>query len=153
MRIMKAANATILAAALLGLFPGSAPAASNDSNCANPDPAVNWYGGTYICPDEAAIPAPDADGDIRYGKELLTKTYKYLTQLGVAPGYGTGNQLSCTNCHVEEGRSFGTGSWSTVYYNTAAGINTWPPPRVRILLVSTNTLPGWAASRTACSVP
>lgn len=124
MRIMKPMKPMILAAALIGvfgLFPGSARAASNDSNCANPDPAVNWYGGTYICPDEAAIPPPDADGDIRYGKELLTNTYKYLTQLGVVPGYGTGNQLSCTNCHIEEGRAFGTGSWATVYYKYGGG--------------------------------
>lgn len=118
---MKTVNPLAVMIALLGLLPGSVWTASNDSNCANPDPTENWYQGTYICPDEATIPNTPEGDLIRYGKELLTKTYKYLTQLGVAPGYGTGNQLSCSNCHIEEGRAFGTGSWATVYYKYGGG--------------------------------
>ncbi len=111
----------IFAFALAGLFPSWAAAASTDSNCANPDPTKNWYQGTYICPDEAAIPNTPEGDMIRYGKELLTKTYKYLTQLGVVPAYSIGNQLSCTNCHMEEGRSASGTPWAVVYYKYGGG--------------------------------
>ena len=123
MRIMQIAKVMVMTVTLLGLFPGSAVAAvtSNDSNCANPDPTKNWYEGTWICPDEATIPNNAEGEDIRYGKELLTQTYKYLSQLGVTPNYATGNRLSCTNCHLEEGRAAYSGGWAVVYYKYGGG--------------------------------
>ncbi len=120
--IVDVTKTLIFSLALTGLFAGSAEvSASTDSNCANPDPTVNPYGGTWICPDEAAIPNTPEGDMIRYGKELLTKTYKYMTQLGVVPSYSIGNQLSCTNCHLKEGRAAWSGSWAVVYYKYGGG--------------------------------
>lgn len=78
--------------------------------------ATDGYEGTWVAPDPATIPN-DATGDmIRYGKELLTKTYYYFNVLKVVPGYSIGNKLNCTNCHLEEGTRAYSSPWAVVYY-------------------------------------
>lgn len=78
-----------------------------------------WYEGTWVAPSEAAIPN-DATGDmIRYGKLLLTETYKYLGQGSTMPY--TNNKLSCSNCHLDEGRAAHGQPWAVVWYKYGAG--------------------------------
>lgn len=81
------------------------------SSYASSNPA-DWFNGTWIAPLESSIPN-DASGDsIRYGKLLLTETYKYLGQGSTMPF--TNNKISCSNCHLDEGTSaFGT-PWAVV---------------------------------------
>ena len=78
-----------------------------------------WYEGTWVAPSEASIPN-DATGDmIRYGKLLLTETYKYLGQ-GSAMPY-TNNKLSCSNCHLDDGKAAHGQPWAVVWYKYGAG--------------------------------
>lgn len=101
-----------LAVILQGLI-GTAHALSPSTN--PPD----WYEGTYVAPDESAIPN-DATGDmIRYGKLLLSETYKYLGG-GAGLSY-SGNKISCTNCHLDNGTSaYGT-PWAVVWWKYGNG--------------------------------
>jgi len=91
---------------------GTASAASSNPADWYTDPVTGVV--TWVAPDEATIPN-NATGDmIRYGKLLLTETAKYLG--AGAPVQYTYNKLSCTNCHLDEGRAaFGT-PWAVVAY-------------------------------------
>ena len=86
----------------------------------------DWYIGTdgimqYVAPDEAAIPN-DATGDmIRYGKLILTETYKYLGPESGIPNTYVTSRLSCSNCHLEDGRSAYGQPWAVVWYKYGAG--------------------------------
>lgn len=82
------------------------------------DPA-RWYDGTWEAPDENAIPNTPEGNMIRYGKLLLTETYKYL---GAQSSKYSGNRLSCTNCHLQEGRAAFGASWAVVYYKYGGGV-------------------------------
>ena len=89
---------------------------------ANHTPSTNtadWYDGTWIAPDAAAIPNTSQGDMIRYGKLLLTETYKYLGAESSMPF--THNKLSCSNCHLDNGTAaFGT-PWAVVWYKYGAG--------------------------------
>lgn len=59
-------------------------------------------GDEWIAPDEKEIPS-DAEGDlIRYGKELIVHTSKYLGPKGVIAQIANGT--NCQNCHINAGR-------------------------------------------------
>ncbi len=88
------------------------------------DPSTNpadWFEGTWIQPAESTIPN-NAEGDmIRYGKLLLTETYKYL-----GAGSGSSNpvissKLACSNCHIDSGSSAFGAPWSVVWFKYGAG--------------------------------
>jgi thiosulfate dehydrogenase len=104
---------------LLLLSPGTGTtwAASNNPADWFNDPVTGLP--TWIAPDEATIPN-DATGDmIRYGKKLLTETYKYLGAGSSLPY--SGNRISCSNCHIDSGTSaFGT-PWAVVWFKYGAG--------------------------------
>ncbi len=84
---------------------------SADYNC--------WYEGTWVAPDEAAIPNTATGDMIRYGKLLLSETYKYLGQGSSLPY--TNNKLSCTNCHLDNGKAGNGQPWAVVWYKYGAG--------------------------------
>lgn len=74
------------------------------------------YEGTWVQPNESDIPA-NAEGDrIRYGKALLTDTYKYLGAESVIGKPHTGNRLSCSNCHLNAGMAAYSSPWVVSYY-------------------------------------
>jgi thiosulfate dehydrogenase len=53
--------------------------------------------GVHVPPSEDAIP-PDKYGDeVRLGKRIFTETYRYARRYA-------GNELACSNCHLEAGR-------------------------------------------------
>lgn len=87
-----------------------------------------WYEGTWAAPSEAAIPN-NAQGDmIRYGKLMLTETYKYLGDYDGKPApYNsttlriTRNKVSCTNCHLDDGKAAHGQPWAVVWYKYGAG--------------------------------
>lgn len=79
----------------------------------------DWYDGTWVAPPESSIPN-DATGDmIRYGKQLLTETYKYLGEGSNMPYQG--NKVSCSNCHIDEGTSAFGAPWAVVWFKYGAG--------------------------------
>jgi thiosulfate dehydrogenase len=63
-------------------------------------------GDEWIAPDENEIPF-DSNGDlIRYGKELVVNTSKYLGPKGIVSSITNG--MNCQNCHLNAGtRNFG----------------------------------------------
>lgn len=81
------------------------------------DPATGVL--TWIAPSEASIPNDATGNMIRYGKLLLTETYKYLgAESSVAY---SGNRISCSNCHMDSGTTaFGT-PWAVVWFKYGAG--------------------------------
>ncbi len=111
---------------VLLLGAGTAQAATT-----SPYPAEWWSpdGGItypYVAPDEATLPpVGDVNGDmIRYGKQILEETYKYLgPESGLSQSY-VGNQLSCSNCHLEVGRAAYGQPWAVVV-KKYAGTGTW----------------------------
>jgi thiosulfate dehydrogenase len=59
-------------------------------------------GDEWIAPDETEIPY-DSNGDlIRYGKDLIVNTSKYLGPKGVIAQLSNG--MNCQNCHINAGR-------------------------------------------------
>ncbi|MBO9683041.1 MAG: c-type cytochrome [Flavisolibacter sp.] len=59
-------------------------------------------GEEWIAPDESEIPY-DSNGElIRYGKELIVNTSKYLGPKGVIASLS--NRMNCQNCHINAGR-------------------------------------------------
>ncbi len=69
---------------------------------------------TWIAPNEATIPNDATGNMIRYGKLLLTETYKYLGAESTMPY--SGNRISCSNCHMDTGTTaFGT-PWAVVAF-------------------------------------
>jgi thiosulfate dehydrogenase len=60
-------------------------------------------GDEWIPPSESEIPF-DSSGDlIRYGKELIVNTSKYLGPNGIVAS-GFSNGMNCQNCHINAGR-------------------------------------------------
>lgn len=58
-------------------------------------------GDEWIAPDEREIPS-DTNGDlIRYGKELIVNTSKYLGPKGILAQISNG--MNCQNCHINAG--------------------------------------------------
>ena len=76
----------------------------------------NGFEGTWIAPSESAIPNTPEGDQIRYGKEILSHTYKYLGAESVIGKSYTGNKLSCTNCHMSGGTVAYASPFSVVYY-------------------------------------
>lgn len=109
--------ALLIAASLLQTLAGTAQAFT--TVCKDTADYACWYEGTWAAPDEAAIPN-DGTGDmIRYGKLLLSETYKYLGQGSSMPYQG--NKIACTNCHMDEGKAAHGQPWAVVWYKYGAG--------------------------------
>ena len=79
-----------------------------------PPAAVDGFEGTWIKPDESTIPNTPEGDMIRYGKRLLTDSYNSMGGgSDFMPPY-TGNRLSCSNCHMDEGTASYAGPWAVV---------------------------------------
>jgi len=64
---------------------------------------VDGFEGTWIAPLESTIPNTPEGDKIRYGKDILLNTYKYLGAESVIGKYYTGNKLACASCHIDGG--------------------------------------------------
>lgn len=56
----------------------------------------------FTPPDTSSIPHDKVGDMIRYGRELIINTPKYLGPKG-AVGHFAGNMMACTNCHLDAG--------------------------------------------------
>jgi thiosulfate dehydrogenase len=54
-------------------------------------------GRSHTPPSDAEIPRDRYGDDVRLGQKIFTETYKYARRY-------TGNQLTCSNCHLDAGR-------------------------------------------------
>jgi len=91
----------------------------------NPAPGAEYL--TYVAPDEASIPNDDTGALIRYGKQLMEETYKFLgPESGLSNTY-ISSRLSCTNCHLESGKAAFGQPWAVVWYkyNVNNGKGPW----------------------------
>lgn len=67
----------------------------------------------HVAPDSSLIPEGPEGDMIRYGKELIYQTAKYIGPDGSAGKY-LGNKMNCTNCHLDGGtRAYGINFFST----------------------------------------
>ena len=79
-----------------------------------PPSGVDGFEGTWIKPDESTIPAGPAGEMIRYGRALLTNTYKTMGGgSDFLPPY-SGNRLACSNCHMNAGTKAYASPWAVV---------------------------------------
>ena len=76
-----------------------------------------WY-----APNESTIPAGEEGELVRYGKELIAHTSKYLGPKGSVSAVSNG--MNCNNCHLDAG----TRAWGNNY---AAVFSTYPKYRER----------------------
>lgn len=76
----------------------------------------------WTAPDEGSIPAGEKGNAIRYGRELIAHTSRYLGPKGSVAAISNG--LNCQNCHLEAGtKPFGN--------NYSAVASTYPLFRAR----------------------
>jgi thiosulfate dehydrogenase len=67
----------------------------------------------WAVPDTSTIPHNQFGEMVRYGRELIVNTAKYIGPNGTA-GHYLGNKMNCTNCHMDGGtRPFGFPLYST----------------------------------------
>jgi thiosulfate dehydrogenase len=59
------------------------------------------YAEQWLAPDESSIPATPEGDNIRYGRELIVHTAKYLGPKGIIAPLSNG--MNCQNCHIEAG--------------------------------------------------
>lgn len=74
------------------------------------------FEGTWVQPSESDIPDTPAGDRIRYGKELLTDTYKYLGSESIIGKPHTRSRLACSNCHLNAGTVAYSAPWVVAYY-------------------------------------
>jgi len=68
---------------------------------------------TYTPPDTSTIPHDEFGDMVRYGRELLVNTARYLGPEGTV-GHYLGNRMNCTNCHLDAGtRPYGLNFFSS----------------------------------------
>ena len=68
---------------------------------------------SYTPPDTSTIPHDEFGNMIRYGRDLLVNTARYLGPEGMV-GHYLGNRMNCTNCHLDAGtRPYGLNFFSS----------------------------------------
>jgi len=101
----------IVAALALGV----AGAVSCNSRAERPAaiPAVQKDTSVFLPPDTSTIPHDQFGDMVRYGRELIVNTPKYIGPEGTAGKY-LGNKMSCGNCHLDAGtRAYGFNFFSS----------------------------------------
>lgn len=70
-------------------------------------PSISWQ-----APDSTQIPATPRGDSIRYGKELIRNTARYLGPKGIVRAISNG--MNCQNCHLEGGTKLYGNNFSAV---------------------------------------
>lgn len=79
------------------------------------------FQGTWVRPNESDIPDTPAGDRVRYGKALLTETYKYLGSESIIGKHYIRSKLACSNCHLNAGTVAFSAPWSVVYHKYGDG--------------------------------
>ena len=77
------------------------PVAVADEATEGPPPAGSYHRPAAAAPDTALIPRTPAGRQIRYGRDLVAHTARYLGPKGLVGAYTNG--LNCQNCHLQAG--------------------------------------------------
>jgi thiosulfate dehydrogenase len=97
----------------LSLIIVAGASACNNSQPAGPVAATKTSDTLYIPPDTSTIPHDKMGDMIRYGRDLVLNTARYIGPDGTV-GHYLGNRMNCTNCHLDAGtRPFGFNFFST----------------------------------------
>ncbi len=104
----KLALISLLAAFILGLA-----ACGNQSSQGVPTPVINADTLVYAVPDTNKIPHDPYGDMVRYGRDLVFNTAKYIGPDGSVGKY-LGNKMNCSNCHLDGGtRPYGLNYFTT----------------------------------------
>lgn len=98
------------------------PVAVEDEATQGPPPAGSYHRPATPAPDTATIPRTAAGRQIRYGRELIAHTARYLGPQGSVAQLTNG--MNCQNCHLEAG----TKGFANNYLAVAS---TYPKMRAR----------------------
>src|ERR1035437_8746381 len=67
----------------------------------------------FVAPDTSTIPHDQFGDMVRYGRELIVNTARYIGPNGTVGKY-TANKISCSNCHLDAGtRPYGFNFFSS----------------------------------------
>lgn len=108
---------------LYGPPASSAPVAVENEATQGPPPPGSYHRPATPAPDTATIPRTAAGRRIRYGRELIAHTARYLGPRGSVAHLTNG--LNCQNCHLQAG----TQGFANNYLAVAA---TYPKLRARL---------------------
>ena len=86
---------------LYGPPTSSPPVAVEDEATQGPPPAGSYHRPAPPAPDTASLPRTAAGRQIRYGRELIARTARYLGPNGSVAHLTNG--LNCQNCHLQAG--------------------------------------------------
>jgi thiosulfate dehydrogenase len=123
--LLTATVALVLAVVMTQLYgPPAAPApvALEDEATQGPPPTGSYHRPGTPAPDTATIPHTAAGRQIRYGRELVAHTARYLGPQGSVAHLTNG--MNCQNCHLQAG----TQGFANNYLAVAA---TYPKMRAR----------------------
>jgi thiosulfate dehydrogenase len=97
---------TILVMVLLGLGVVSVIGCQNNQSATTTKPATDTVA-VFQPPDTSTIPHDDFGDMVRYGRDLVINTARYLGPSGTV-GHYLGNKMNCESCHLDAGtRPFG----------------------------------------------
>lgn len=103
-------GATLLLSLAIGILAcnnSASQSSAHKESLASEDTSV------YTPPDTSTIPHDQFGDMVRYGRELLVNTPKYIGPEGTA-GHYLGNKMTCSNCHIDAGtRPFGFNFFSS----------------------------------------
>ena len=99
-----------------------APVAVEDEATQGPPPTGSYHRPATTAPDTATIPHTTAGRQIRYGRDLIAHTARYLGPQGSVAQLTNG--MNCQNCHLDAG----TRGFANNYLAVAA---TYPKMRAR----------------------
>ncbi len=98
----------VAAQIFVGCNSGTPPAAPVADTKAKTD-----TGEIFVPPDTSTIPHDPFGDMVRYGRDLVLNTAKYIGPNGTV-GHYLGNKMNCTNCHLDAGtKPFGYNFFST----------------------------------------
>jgi thiosulfate dehydrogenase len=101
---------------LFGNFSGTISSNVSESKQAEVLPTVNKEATNYwMAPDITSLAGTEQDALIKYGKELITNTSKYLGPKGSVKQITNG--MNCQNCHLEAGSKIFGNNYGAVYAN------------------------------------
>ena len=123
--LLTAAVLLVIALVIIRLYgPGRVPAPAVSANEATdgPPPPGSYHRPATPAPDTASIPRTAAGRQVRYGRELVANTARYLGPAGVVAHLSNG--MNCQNCHLQAG----TQGFANNYLAVAA---TYPKRRAR----------------------
>ena len=123
--LLAAALGLVVVVVVTQLYWPAHPAASvavADEATEGPPPSGSYHRPAFAAPDTALIPRTAAGREIRYGRELVAHTARYLGPTGLVGAYTNG--LNCQNCHLQAGTQ-------GVANNYLAVASTYPKLRAR----------------------